>query len=126
MQCTYGDAVDEFGHHGLLCIRSAGRISRDFTKGHHFPGPYNCQIPAVLETDICRNDRKRLDGMTVVPWKLDSHLMWNVTCVNTVAHAHVHSSVDGASNMPTSASATTLCLLRWKHWLPEATFEIPR
>lgn len=45
---------------------------------------------AVLESsDMLRTDGKRLDGMTLVPWCMGHALVFNITCVNTLAPSHV-------------------------------------
>ena len=50
-------------------------------------------LHAVLEPHgLCRDDGKRPDGMTLTPWSKGRPLLWDFTCVDTLA----------ASNLPIS------------------------
>lgn len=47
-------------------------------------------VPAVLEPNgIARDDGKRPDGMTLIPWKNGRTLVWDATCVDTLAPSHI-------------------------------------
>ncbi|CAH2226484.1 jg13502, partial [Pararge aegeria aegeria] len=35
------------------------------------------------------NDGKRPDGMTIVPWWMGRSLVWDATCVDTLAASHL-------------------------------------
>ena len=57
-------------------------------------------VPAVLEPiGLVRDDGKRPDGMTIMPWKLGRPLVWDATRVNTLAPSHLPSTTccDGAA-----------------------------
>jgi len=69
--CVCGENVDVFGTHGLLCRCSGGRIPR-----HAAINETICcalvsgGVPAVLEpVGVCRDDGKRPDDMTLIPWR---------------------------------------------------------
>ncbi|KAJ4447838.1 hypothetical protein ANN_09846 [Periplaneta americana] len=61
-------------------------------------------IPAILEpTGINRTDGKRPDGLTLVPWSRGKSLMWDTTCVDTLAPYHLLSTSKIASSAAESA-----------------------
>ena len=86
--CICGDVCDARGSHSLSCRRSAGRIARHqqlndlvhrvLTKA----GYPSIKEPAGLST----KDKKRPDGLTLVPWKKGRCLTWDVTVGHTMAH----------------------------------------
>ena len=42
------------------------------------------QVTATLEpTNLCRDDGKQPDGLTLFPFKLGRHLVWDATCRDT-------------------------------------------
>ena len=50
-------------------------------------------MPAVLEPNgLARDDGKRPDGMSLFPWKMGRPLVWDATCVDTLAPSHLPSS----------------------------------
>ena len=86
--CACGSKVDVFGTHCLSCRRSGGRIPR-----HAAVNETICRalvsggVPAVLEpVGVCRDDDKRPDGMSLIPWSWDILLLWDFTCSDTLAH----------------------------------------
>ena len=49
----------------------------------------NFGLPCHLEpTGLYRDDGKRPDGATVVPWKRGKVLVWDATCPDTLAPSH--------------------------------------
>ena len=85
--CRCGKLVEENGHHGLSCTRSAGRFSR-----HHNLNVLvkqalsSIKVPSVLEPNgLTRSDGKRPDGVTLAPWEEGKQLVWDVTCVDLLA-----------------------------------------
>ena len=94
-KCKCTAQVQNDGLHGLDCKKSAGRFARHAelnniihrsltTIGH----------PSVLEpSGITRDDGRRPDGLTLFPWKNGKPLVWDVTCVATLAASNlIHSS----------------------------------
>ncbi|RVE44183.1 hypothetical protein evm_011177 [Chilo suppressalis] len=111
--CRCGAFVTNLGHHGLSCTRSAGRITR-----HHCINDVirralaSASVPAVLEpSGLARDDGKRPDGMTLVPWKLGRALVWDATCVDTLAPSHI----PGTSMQAGAAASTAEALKRRKY-----------
>jgi hypothetical protein len=39
---------------------------------------------------LLREDGKRPDGVTLIPWKKGRTLVWDVTCVDTLAATHLN------------------------------------
>ena len=55
-------------------------------------------FPAMLEpSGIVREDNKRPDGMTNVPWSHGRHLVWDFTCPDTLAPSHLRSTAAEAA-----------------------------
>lgn len=80
------------------CQRSAGRLSRhaalnDIIRRSHV----TVNVPAILEpAGIARDDGKRPDGMSLIPWRMGRVLVWDATCVNTLAPSHLHGTTKKA------------------------------
>lgn len=89
--CGCGEYVDETGVHGLSCIYSAGRFRRHFGMNDIIKRSFHsAKIPAIIEqTGLCRSDGKRVDGMTLVPWQNGQTLVWDATCVDTLAPSYL-------------------------------------
>lgn len=41
---------------------------------------------------MCRNDGRRPDGMTLIPWRSGRCLVWDSTCADTLAPSYIQSS----------------------------------
>ena len=89
--CQCGATVDSLGVHALACRRSSGRIQRHtcisdliwrtLSRGG---------IPAVKELQgLARDDGKRPDGLTLIPWKCGRSATWDVTIVDTLAASYM-------------------------------------
>jgi hypothetical protein len=95
--------VVEIGIHGLSCSKSSGRFSRHTEINSTSiinRSLTSIQVNSTLEPNgLSRNDRKRPDGMTLVPWIKDQSLVWDVTVVDTLADSYVlkTSEVSGLS-----------------------------
>uniref|UniRef100_A0A8D8YXV9 Uncharacterized protein n=1 Tax=Cacopsylla melanoneura TaxID=428564 RepID=A0A8D8YXV9_9HEMI len=78
--------------HGLSCSKSAGRISRHrglnaiilraLTAIH--------MHPTLEPVGISRNNGKRPDGATMGAWSKGQKLLWDATCVDTLAQSYVN------------------------------------
>ncbi|CAH2232477.1 jg19410 [Pararge aegeria aegeria] len=55
--------------------------------------------PVLEPIGLARSDGKRPDGMTLIPWRLGRSLLWDATCVDTLAASHIQatSSLVGAA-----------------------------
>ena len=89
--CICGKEVASDGIHGLSCQRSAGRHPRhshinDLIKR----ALVSAGIATIREPQgVSRMDGKRPDGMSMYPWKQGKLLLWDFTCVDTLAPSHV-------------------------------------
>ena len=86
-KCVCGNVVDSYGHHALSCVKSKGRLSRHSSLNNILKRALtSSDIPSILEpAGISRSDGKRPDGLTLVPWREGKSLIWDSTCVDTVA-----------------------------------------
>ena len=94
-ECSWGAIVDIYGTHGLSCKYGPGRITR-----HHLLNELLCKalcssgIPAIKEpTGLVRDDGKRPDDLTLVPWFAGKSLTWDVTVADTLAQANLPQTV---------------------------------
>ncbi|XP_063368267.1 uncharacterized protein LOC134656640 [Cydia amplana] len=121
-RCPCGSEVDELGHHGLSCQKSAGRFSRHAALNDIIRRSLaSVNVPALLEpTGIARDDGKRPDGMSLVPWGLGRVLVWDATCVDTLAPSHL----TGTSNQAGAAAkaAEKLKMHKYRGLGPEYIF----
>jgi hypothetical protein len=86
-QCRLcGRQVDELGHHGLSCVKSAGRLPRHAHLNEVVRrGLASAGIPAILEPVGLDRDGKRPDGLTLFPYHGGQCLTWDATCSDTFA-----------------------------------------
>ena len=88
--CICGKPVEGTATHGLRridCRKSSGRHARHSAVNDIILRALRAAgVPAHLEpTGLSRDDGKRPDGATIVPWSQGQCLVWDFTCVNTVA-----------------------------------------
>jgi hypothetical protein len=56
----------------------------------------SAEIPSLLEPNsLSRDDGKRPDGLTVMPWSNGRCLIWDFTCPDTLAASHINRAVTG-------------------------------
>jgi hypothetical protein len=93
--CVCGVQVDSNGTHGLACRKSAGRHMRHNAVNDLIKRALmSANIPAMLEPNsLCRDDGKRPDGLTVLPWANGRCLVWDFTCPDTLAASHLNRAV---------------------------------
>ncbi|XP_075975622.1 uncharacterized protein LOC142976226 [Anticarsia gemmatalis] len=122
-RCHCGVLVDNLGHHGLSCSRSAGRISRHCSLNDIIRRALvTAGVPAVLEPNgLARDDGKRPDGMSLLPWKMGRPLVWDATCVDTLAPSHLPSTsiCSGAA----AAAAESLKRRKYANLIGDCIFE---
>lgn len=92
--CLCGSQVDKKGHHGLKCKKSAGRHARHAELNAIIKRALlSAEIPSRLEPPgLVRNDDKRVDGMTLIPWSKGRTLIWDATCTDTLAPSNIRFS----------------------------------
>jgi hypothetical protein len=53
----------------------------------------SANIPAILEPEgAFRDDGKRPDGLTLIPWSKGKCLLWDATCADTLAMSYLNST----------------------------------
>jgi hypothetical protein len=89
--CKCNAKVDEIGTHGLSCFKSSGRFSRHTEINSIINRSLtSIHVNSILEPNgLSRDDGKRPDGMTLVPWIKGQPLVWDVTVVDTLADSYV-------------------------------------
>ncbi|CAG9118843.1 unnamed protein product [Plutella xylostella] len=118
--CICGAEVNQLGHHGLSCRRSAGRLSRHAALNDILRRALvSVNTPAVLEpAGVIRDDGKRPDGMSLIPWAHGRSLVWDATCVDTLAASHVPHTSRAAG----AAAGTAENLKREKYRSLDSTY----
>ena len=103
--CVCGVEVDCFGIHGLACRKSAGRHFRHNAVNDLIKRALaSAEIPALLEPkSLSRDDGKRPDGLTVLPWANGRCLVWDFTCPDTLAASHLNRAVVSAGSVANDA-----------------------
>jgi len=86
--------VDSFGTHGLCCKFSGGRLVKHKDLNNIInKGLSTANVPSSLEPKgLFRDDGKKPDGMTLVPWSKGQCMVWDATCVDTLANSYIDSS----------------------------------
>ena len=91
---VHGAAVDAKGLHDL-----SFKLATSHTQGHQILNDLiwralsNAGIPSTKEpSGLSRNDGKRPDGFTLIPWPRGKPLAWDVTVVQTLADSYVGST----------------------------------
>ena len=86
-----GTQVNRKGTHGLSCKKSSGRFPR-----HKECNDILCRamisagLPSTLEPPgLLRDDQKRPDGMTLTGWERGKAVVWDYTCVDSLAPSRV-------------------------------------
>ena len=85
--CKCGTTVDRLGLHTLSCKNNKGKYYRhSLLNDTIYRALSTADVPSIKEPmGILRNDGKRPDGMTLVPYSYGRSLLWDVTVVNTLA-----------------------------------------
>jgi hypothetical protein len=83
--CKCNTKVDEIGIHGLSCSKSSGRFSRHTEINSIINRSLtSIHVNSILEPNgLSRDDGKRPDGMSLVPWIKGQPLVWDVTIADT-------------------------------------------
>ena len=93
-RCRCGRMVDQLGHHGLSCRRSAGRLPRHSNINDIVKRTLSSAgIPSWLEpVGLDRGDGKRPDGLTVFPFSQGKSLTWDSTVSDTFSDSVINLS----------------------------------
>jgi len=102
-----GAHVDSTGTHGLACRKSAGRHLRHNSVNDLIKRALaSANVPALLEpSSLSRDDGKRPDGLTVLPWSEGRCMIWEFTCPDTLAASHLNRAVIGPGAVANDAES---------------------
>ena len=94
--CRCGATVDAWGSHAMVCKKAQGRITRHQAVNDIVARAFTyAGVPISKEpTGLLRNDGKRPDGLTLVPWQNGKALAWDVTVATTLADSYLMISSD--------------------------------
>jgi hypothetical protein len=120
--CKCNAKVDEIGTHGLSCFKSSGRFSRHTEINSIINRSLtSIHVKSTLEPNgLSRDDGKRPDGMTLVPWIKGQPLVWDVTVVDTLADSYVlkSSEVSGsAAEMASKRKHSKYSSIIWSNYV---------
>jgi len=89
--CPCGGQVDAQDLHAMVCKKAPGRIARhQVLDDIIWRSLGSASIPATKEpSELVRQDGKRPDGLTLIPWQGGKSLAWDVTVVSTLARSYV-------------------------------------
>jgi len=92
--CPCGDQVDAQGLHVMACKKAPGRIARHQSLNDIIWRSLGAaSIPTAKKPSaLGRQNGKRPDGLTLIPWQCEKSLALDVTVVSTLAQYYV----DGA------------------------------
>ena len=87
-----GEKVDQLGRHGLSCMKQIGRHPRHSNVNDLIKRALShADIPSRLEPQGLdpNNCNLRPEGITLFPYKEGKCLVWDFTCVDTMARSHL-------------------------------------
>jgi len=118
--CRCGSEVDQFGVHGLSCQKSAGRIPRHAEVYDILKRAFvSAGVPARKEpSGLFRLDNKRPDGLTLIPWADGRCLLWDATCVDTLARTHLSRTSRNAGGAAATAEVKKIA-----KYMPDIQFQ---
>ena len=102
-----GERVDARGLHGLACRKNAGRHQRHNMLNDIIWRSFGrANIPSQKEPlGLTREDGKRPDGVTLIPWSCGRCLTWDVTVLDTFATSHLATTSTEAGEAANRAAA---------------------
>ena len=83
--------TDPLGQHALFCKKQSGGLQRHaWLNDLIHRALIRAETPAVKEPQgLGRDDGKRPDGLTLVPWQSGRSATWDVTVAHTLAPSYV-------------------------------------
>ena len=96
--CRCGSMVDARGLHSFCCKRAPSRSSRHHSLNDLLARAMaSAGIPVVKEpVGLSRQDGKRPDGLTLIPFEGGKPLIWDVTVVCSTAESYIGMAVQGS------------------------------
>lgn len=103
--CVCSAVSDAQGIHALSCHKSRGRHSRHARINDIIARSLTAAgLPCRLEPcGLCRDDGKRPDGITYIPWQRGKCLLWDATVVNRLATSYTTTSSQEGPAVATAA-----------------------
>ena len=94
--CPCGAAVDCTGIHGLSCHLAFGRQARhQLVNDIIWRAMSAAGVPSTKEpVGLLRDDGKRPDGLSLIPWSGGRAVTWDVTVVNPLAQSYLNQPGD--------------------------------
>ena len=124
--CQCGHQIDARGTHGLACRKNVARQTRHahlndlIHRALIKAGLPSCKEPSGL----LRDDGKRPDGCTLIPWAGGKCLAWDVTAPDTLADSHLANTSVQSGAAAESAARLKITkyagLARTHHFVPIA------
>jgi hypothetical protein len=124
--CPCGQLVDARGTHGLACRKNVARQTRHaLLNDLVHRALIKAGIPSNKEpSGLLRDDGKRPDGCTLIPWRNGKCLAWDVTAPDTLAASHLTSTSTMVGAAAESAARKKVAkyanLSRTHHFIPIA------
>ena len=90
-QCHSSSLVDARGLHSFVCRRVPGRSARHHAINDLIARSFaSAGVPVTkVPIGLFRSDRKRPDGLTLLPWQSGKSLCWDVTVSCPLAESYV-------------------------------------
>jgi hypothetical protein len=87
--------VDPLSTHGLSCKVNKGKFTRHAILNDILHRALiSADIPSVREpVGLFRNDGKRPDGMTLIPWRAGKSLLWDITIVHPLSMSYIRDAI---------------------------------
>jgi len=107
----------------MVCKKAPGKIARHHVLNDIIWRAFGAAgIPAVKEpSGLDRQDGKRPDGLTLIPWHSGRSLLWDVTVVSPLAASYVDKAATDASAV--ADMAATRKIDKYASLSSEYTFE---
>jgi len=82
----------------MVCKKAPGRVARHQVLNDIILRAINAaDVPAVKEPlGLNRQDKKRPDELSLIPWQSGKPLLWDVTVASTLAGSYVYTAATGA------------------------------
>jgi hypothetical protein len=95
--CVCNATADDFRAPALVCRKSTGRrLRHDAVNDLIKRALASADIPSRLEPAcLSRDDGKRPDGLTLMPWAIGRCMVWDFTCCHTLAASFLNKAVLG-------------------------------
>jgi hypothetical protein len=109
-KCICGSVADTHGSHALTCHKTNGRHLRHNAVNDLIKRALaSAEIPSRLEPSfLSRDDGKRPDGITLMPWANGKCLVWDFTCSHTLAASFLNRAVLGQGTVACDAERRKL------------------